>query len=61
MQAVKQMGSSVLLTVDVDGQSSKVQALPTFRTLPGQTIWLTFSPNTLRFYDSATSLALEAK
>lgn len=58
---VEPMGSSVLLTVDVDGQSIKVQAPPTFRTRPHQTIWLTFSPNTMRFYDSATSLALEAK
>ena len=58
---VEPMGSSVLLTVDFDGQSIKVQAPPTFRTTPHQTIWLTFSPNTMRFYDGATSLALEAK
>lgn len=58
---VEPMGSSVLLTVDVDGQNIKVQAPPTFRTAPQQRIWLTFSPNTMRFYDGATSMALEAK
>ncbi|UKA64544.1 ABC transporter ATP-binding protein [Arthrobacter sp. FW306-04-A] len=58
---VEPMGSSVLLTVDVDGQNIKVQAPPTFRTSPRHTIWLTFSPNTMRFYDGATSMALEAK
>ena len=58
---VEPMGSSVLLTVDVDGQDIKVQAPPTFRTSPHQMIWLTFSPNTMRFYDGATSMALEAK
>ena len=58
---VEPMGSTVLLTVDVDGQSIKVQAPPTFRTEPHQRIWLTFSPHTMRFYDGATSMALEAK
>ena len=58
---VEPMGSSVLLTVDVDGQNIKVQAPPTFRTAPHDRIWLTFSPNTMRFYDGATSMALEAK
>ncbi|GAA1273564.1 ABC transporter ATP-binding protein [Arthrobacter pascens] len=58
---VEPMGSTVLLTVDVEGQTLKVQAPPTFRTAPHQTIWLSFSPNTMRFYDRETSMALEAK
>ena len=58
---VEPMGSTILLTVDVEGQTVKVQAPPTFRTAPHQTIWLTFSPNTMRFYDRETSMALEAK
>jgi multiple sugar transport system ATP-binding protein len=58
---VEPMGSSILLTVDVEGQTVKVQAPPTFRTAPHQTIWLGLSPNTMRFYDRETSMALEAK
>jgi multiple sugar transport system ATP-binding protein len=58
---VEPMGSSILLTVDVEGQTVKVQAPPTFRTAPHQIIWLGLSPNTMRFYDRETSMALEAK
>lgn len=58
---VEPMGSSVLLTVDVDGHSLKVQAPPAFRARPHEKIWLGFSPNTMRFYDRETSMALEAK
>lgn len=57
---VEPMGSTILLTVDVEGQTLKVQAPPSFRTAPHQTIWLGFSPNTMRFYDRETSMALEA-
>ncbi|MDR6508500.1 ABC transporter ATP-binding protein [Arthrobacter oryzae] len=58
---VEPMGSTILLTVDVEGQTVKVQAPPTFRATPHQTIWLGLSPNTMRFYDRETSMALEAK
>ncbi len=58
---VEPMGSSILLTVEVEGQTIKVQAPPTFRTSPGSTIWLTFSPNSMRFYDSETAMALVAR
>jgi multiple sugar transport system ATP-binding protein len=58
---VEPMGSTVLLTVDVDGHSLKVQAPPTFKTAPRHTIWLGFAPNTMRVYDRETSMALEAK
>ncbi|HYI33070.1 MAG TPA: ABC transporter ATP-binding protein [Glaciibacter sp.] len=61
VRVVEPMGSSVLLTVDLDGQAVKVQAPPTFRTEPDDTIWLSFSPNTMRFYDNETAMALEAK
>ncbi len=58
---VEPMGSSILLTVEVEGQTIKVQAPPTFRTAPGSTIWLTFSPGSMRFYDRETAMALVAR
>ena len=57
---VEPMGSTTLLTVEVDGHTLKVQAPPTFKTAPHRTVWLGFAPQTMRVYDRETSLALEA-
>ncbi|MFF6980186.1 ABC transporter ATP-binding protein [Streptomyces sp. NPDC008343] len=53
------LGSAVLVSVDVEGQEIKVQAPNTFRAAPGDTVWLTFAPSDLRWYDAETDLALE--
>jgi multiple sugar transport system ATP-binding protein len=53
------LGSAVLVTADIDGQQVKVQAPNTFRASSGDTVWLTFAPQDLRWYDAETELALE--
>ncbi|BBJ46410.1 ABC transporter ATP-binding protein [Streptomyces antimycoticus] len=53
------LGSAVLITADIDGQEIKVQAPNTFRADPGDVVWLTISPQDVRWYDAETELALE--
>jgi multiple sugar transport system ATP-binding protein len=60
VEVVEPIGSAVLLTVVVGEQGLKVLAPPTFRVTPGDSVWLTFAPDRLRFYDSETTMALEA-
>ena len=60
VEVVEPTGASVLLTVDFGGHELKVQAPPTFTTRPGETVWLRADPQSLRFYDPETSLALQA-
>jgi len=58
VEVVEPTGASVLLTVALGGHELKVQAPPTFTTHPGETVWLRADPDSLRFYDPETSLAL---
>jgi multiple sugar transport system ATP-binding protein len=58
VEVVEPTGASVLLTVTFGGHEIKVQAPPTFTTRPGETVWLRAAPESLRFYDPETSLAL---
>jgi len=60
LEVLEPTGSAVLLTATVGDQQLKVQAPGTFRARPGETVWLTFAAETLRFYDAETHLALDA-
>jgi multiple sugar transport system ATP-binding protein len=59
VQVFEPLGSAVLITADLAGQQIKVQAPNTFRAGPRDTVWLRFSPEHLRWYDSETELSLE--
>ncbi|MHB1172625.1 MAG: ABC transporter ATP-binding protein [Lacisediminihabitans sp.] len=58
IEVIEPLGAATLLTVSVEGQQVKVQTGPTFRAEPGEGVWLTLAPETLRFYDPETQLAL---
>jgi multiple sugar transport system ATP-binding protein len=60
LEVLEPTGSAVLLTASVGDQQLKVQAPAAFRARPGETVWLTFGPDALRFYDAETQLALVA-
>ncbi|MGH3613411.1 MAG: ABC transporter ATP-binding protein [Pseudonocardia sp.] len=59
LEVLEPTGSAVLLTATVGDQQLKAQAPATFRARPGETVWLTFADETLRFYDAETHLALD--
>jgi len=50
----------VLLTVDGGDEALEVSAPATFRARPGDTVHLTFSPDTLRLYDAQSHDTLGA-
>ena len=58
VEVVEPTGASVLLTVRLDRHQLKVQAPPGFPAQPEDTVWLRSAPESLRFYDPQTSLAL---
>ncbi|SCL34636.1 carbohydrate ABC transporter ATP-binding protein, CUT1 family [Micromonospora rhizosphaerae] len=59
VQVFEPLGSAVLITADLAGQQIKVQAPNNFRVGPGDTVWLSFRSEHLRWYDSETQLSLE--
>ena len=58
VEVAEPTGSAVLLTVGVGDETIKVQAPATFRARPGDTVHLTFTPETLRLYDAESHEAL---
>jgi multiple sugar transport system ATP-binding protein len=59
VQVFEPLGSAVLITAELSGQEIKVQAGNTFRTAPGDEVWLRFEPEHLRWYDAETQLVLK--
>jgi multiple sugar transport system ATP-binding protein len=60
VEVVEPTGAAVLLTVRVDDHELKVQAPAGFQVKPDSSIWLSCPPQSLRFYDPETGLALVA-
>ncbi|MBM0224755.1 ABC transporter ATP-binding protein [Micromonospora sp. ATA51] len=58
VEVVEPTGAAVLLTVQLDEHRLKVQAPPGFQVEPDSKVWLTCPPQSLRFYDPTTGLAL---
>lgn len=58
VEVVEPTGSSMLLTVLLGEHRLKVSAPPSFAPEPDARIWLRFDPDSLRFYDAETGLAL---
>ncbi|MEU6643147.1 ABC transporter ATP-binding protein [Saccharomonospora sp. NPDC046836] len=61
LQVLEPLGSSALLTTDIDGQTVKVQAPPSFRADPAERLSLRIPPEACRWYDPETSLLLEVR
>jgi multiple sugar transport system ATP-binding protein len=59
VDVVEPLGSALLLTVDLAGQSLKVQTPATFQVQAGDTVHLRFPEPALRFYDAETTLGLD--
>jgi multiple sugar transport system ATP-binding protein len=59
VEVAEPTGSAVLLTVDVGDETLKVAAPAAFRARPGDTVQLSFDPDTLRLYDARTHAALD--
>jgi multiple sugar transport system ATP-binding protein len=60
VEVVEPTGAAVLLTVRVHDHELKVQAPAGFQVEPDSSIWLACPPQSLRFYDPETGLALAA-
>ena len=60
VDVVEPLGHATLLTVDLEGQTLKVQVPSTVRLETGQTIGLRPDPQALRFFDTETQLGLTA-
>ncbi|HZN20361.1 MAG TPA: ABC transporter ATP-binding protein [Micromonosporaceae bacterium] len=58
VEVVEPTGASVLLTVRLEGHELKVQAPPGYQVEPDSPVWLRCRPESLRFYDAETALAL---
>ena len=54
VEVLEPTGSAVLLTVAVGDEALKVAAPATFRARPGDVVYLTFPPETMRLYDGET-------
>jgi multiple sugar transport system ATP-binding protein len=54
------LGASVLITATLAEQRIKVQAPASFRAEPGEQLWLTLEPHSLRWYDPDSGVALVA-
>ena len=54
VEVVEPTGAAVLLTVDVGDEALKAAAPATFRARPGDVVYLTFPPATMRLYDAET-------
>ncbi len=50
VEVVEPTGAAILLTVEVAGQSMRVQTPPTVRIAPGSRIWLSVDRERMRFY-----------
>jgi multiple sugar transport system ATP-binding protein len=60
VEVVEPLGHATLLTVDLGGQTVKVQVPSTERVSPGETVGLRFEQSALRFFDTETQLGLTA-
>ncbi|WP_433875055.1 ABC transporter ATP-binding protein [Sinomonas atrocyanea] len=60
VDVVEPLGHATLLTVDLEGQTLKVQVPSTVRLETGQMIGLRPDPQALRFFDTETQLGLTA-
>lgn len=61
LQVLEPLGSAVLLTTEVCGQTVKVQAPASFRTETGTELRLRLPASQCRWYDPETGLLLEAR
>ena len=59
LQVLEPLGSSTLLTTDVNGQTVKIQTQPSFRADQGDALNLHVPPQACRRYDPETGLLLE--
>ena len=60
VEVVEPLGHATLLTVDLGGQTIKVQVASTVRVSPGEKVGLRFDQATIRFFDTETQLGLTA-
>ncbi|BCW56238.1 MULTISPECIES: ABC transporter ATP-binding protein [Micrococcaceae] len=60
VEVVEPLGHATLLTVDLGGQTVKVQVPSTARVSAGDTVGLRFEQSALRFFDTETQLGLTA-
>ena len=60
VEVLEPTGASVTVTATIGDQQVKVTAPASFRARPGTTVWLTFAPGSVRFFDAETLLALVA-
>ncbi|MEU7769301.1 ABC transporter ATP-binding protein [Nocardia sp. NPDC049190] len=58
LQVLEPLGSATLLTIDVSGQTVKVQAPSSFRAAQGDKLNLRLPPEACRWYDPETGLLL---
>jgi multiple sugar transport system ATP-binding protein len=58
VQVYEPLGSSVLLTTELGGQTLKIQAPARFRTQPGDRVWIQLGEEHQRWFDPQTALAL---
>src|SRR6266498_3596597 len=59
VQVYEPLGSSVLLTAELGGQTLKIQAPARFRAEPGDRVWVRLGEEHQRWFDPQTALALE--
>lgn len=60
VEVVEPLGHATLLTVDLGGQTVKVQVAATVRVSSGDKVGLRFDPAALRFFDTETQMGLTA-
>ncbi len=58
VQVYEPLGSSVLLTAELGGQTVKIQAPARFRAGPGDQVWVRLGEEHQRWFDPETALAL---
>jgi multiple sugar transport system ATP-binding protein len=58
VQVYEPLGSSVLLTTELGGQTLKIQAPARFRAQPGDRVWIQLGEEHQRWFDPQTALAL---
>ncbi|TLM83089.1 ABC transporter ATP-binding protein [Pseudarthrobacter sp. NamE5] len=60
VEVVEPLGHATLLTVDLGGQTIKVQVASTVRVSSGERVGLRFDQSAIRFFDTETQLGLTA-
>jgi multiple sugar transport system ATP-binding protein len=58
VRVVEPMGSHILLTGSIDGQSARIVAPPTATVRPGERVGLTVDPTRLTWIDATTGSAI---